>query len=421
VSKLKKYASVLGDHLNDGTASVFRNGNFLMLAASRFLTSTAILMQSVAIGWQIYAQTGKASYLGYVGLAQFLPFFLFILWSGQVADRHNRRNVLLGCNSAYLAGSLVLLAYTVHGGGSVVPVFAILVLLGSSRAFAMPASQAILRNVVDTSQFRQGLAVFSGAFHVAVVTGPVLGGFLYLAGPKVVHATVSDCLMLSIAMLAMVKTRQTTEGRSPISWRNALEGFRFVRSKPILLGAISLDLFAVLFGGATAMLPAIARDVLHTDSSALGMLRAAPAVGAAVMTGLLAAFPLRRRVGAWMFGGVILFGIATIVFGLSHSLWISLAALFALGSGDMLSVYVRQFLVQGGTPDEVRGRVSAVSAVCVGASNELGEFESGITAGWFGVVPSVLLGGLATLAVAGAWMWLFPNLRSMNRFPSESK
>ena len=185
------------------------------------------------------------------------------------------------------------------------------------------------------------------------------------------------------------------------SWQDAFEGFRFVRSRPILLGAISLDLFAVLFGGATALLPAVARDVLHADASALGLLRAAPAVGAAVMSLILIRHPLKRRVGPWMFAGVALFGAATIVFGLSHSLWLSLSALFLLGFGDMLSVYVRQFLIQSGTPDAVRGRVSAVSAVCIGASNELGEFESGVTAGWFGVVPSVVAGGIATLAVTG--------------------
>lgn len=394
--------------------------NFLLLLGSRFLTATAVTMQSVAIGWQIYAQTGKVAYLGYVGLAQFLPFIFFILWSGQVADRWDRRWILIVCNSAYLLGSLGLLAYTLSGIRSVAPVFAALALLGSARAFSMPASQAILRNVVHDSQLSRALPIVTGTFHTAVVVGPMLGGFLYLGGGAVTHATVSACLFTSILALTMVRTRQKRGPVAPMSLRNAWEGFRFVGSRPLLMGAMSLDLFAVLFGGATAMLPAIARDVLHADSSAMGMLRAAPAVGSAVMSLLLARRPLRRHVGPWMFGGVALFGLATIGLGLSHYFWLSLAALFLLGFGDMLSVFVRQYLVQSGTPDAVRGRVSAVSSVCIGASNELGEFESGISAGWFGLVPSIVLGGIATLAITGIWMRFFPVLRKMDRFPEAS-
>jgi MFS family permease len=404
-------------HAAGSLGALFRNRDFTLLAASRFLSSTAMHMQSVAIGWQIYAQTGKVSYLGYVGLAQFLPFFIFILWSGQVADRHDRRKILIACNAAYLIGSLALLAYSLSGIPSVAPVFAILAVLGSARAFAMPASQAMIRNVVDDSQLGRALPVFTGIFHVAVVAGPMLGGFLYLTGPASTHATVSASLLAATAMLSLVRTRQKLEPPSPMTWHGTLEGFRFVRSKPILLGAMSLDLFAVLFGGVTAMLPAIAHDILHADASALGMLRAAPAVGAVFLSLILARHPLRRKVGAWMFTGVALFGVATIGVGLSGRLWLSLAALFVLGFGDMLSVYVRQYLVQSGTPDAVRGRVSAVSAVCIGASNELGEFESGIAAGWLGLVPSLIAGGAATLAITVAWMFLFPVLRKMDRFP----
>ena len=404
-----------------GAETAFPNRNFLFLIASRFLSATAILMQSVAIGWQIYAQTGKVAYLGYIGLAQFAPFFIFILWSGQVADRHERRKILIACNSAYLIGSLALLAYTVWGGRSVAPVFAILALLGTSRAFSMPAGQAMLRNVVPDSQLRRAIPIATGTFHVAVVAGPMLGGFLYLAGPAVVHATVSLCLLLAILMMVLVRTRQVRGPNGPITLRSSLEGFRYVTSKPVLMGAISLDLFAGLFGGATAMLPAMARDVLHADSPTLGLLRAAPAAGAAVMSILLARFPLRRRVGAWMFAGVAVFGLATIAFGLSKVVWLSLAALFLLGVGDMLSVFVRQYLIQGGTPDAVRGRVSAVSSVCIGATNELGEFESGLTAGWMGLVPSVAAGGVAALVITGAWMLLFPVLRKMDAFPPEAR
>lgn len=399
---------------------VLRNPDFLFLVASRFLSATAILMQSVAVGWQIYDQTGNVSYLGYVGLAQFLPFFVFILWSGQVADRFDRRKILIACNTAYALGSLTLFAYSVYGGRSVAPVFAVLALLGTSRAFAMPASQAMLRNVVEDSQLSRALPIYTGIFHVAVIAGPMLGGFIYLTGPAATHLTVSASLLVSTLLLSYVRTRQRLEPRSPMTWRSTLEGFRFVRSRPVLLGAISLDLFAVLLGGATALLPAVARDLLHADAFAMGMLRAAPAAGSGVMSLVLARFPLRRRVGAWMFAGVALFGVATIGFGLARSLPAALAALFLMGFGDMLSVYVRQYLVQSGTPDAVRGRVSAVSAVCIGASNELGEFESGLTAGWIGLVPSMVAGGCATLAVTAAWMGLFPVLRKMDRFPAPS-
>ncbi len=400
---------------------VYRDANFLCLALSRFLSATAILMQSVAIGWQIYAQTGKVSYLGYVGLAQFLPFFLFILWSGQVADRQDRRKILIGCNIAYLIGSLSLFAYSLSGGRSVGPIFAVLVLLGTSRAFAMPASQALLRNVVDASQLDRALPIYTGLFHVAVVAGPLLGGFLYLAGAPVTHLTVTLCLLSATVMLSFVKTRQVREPRMPVTWRNTLEGFRFVGAKPMLLGAISLDLFAVLLGGATAMLPAVARDILHAGPFAMGMLRAAPAVGSTLASLYLARYPLRRHIGRWLFGGAALFGMATIAFGLSRSIWLSLGCLVLLGLGDMLGVYVRQYLIQSGTPDSVRGRVSAVSAVCIGASNELGEFESGVTAGWLGVSRSIVVGGVATLIVISAWMARFPILRNMDRFPAPEK
>lgn len=399
------------------TMGVLADGNFVRFAASRFLSTTAILMQSVAVGWQLYDHTHKVTDLGFVGLAQFLPFLLFILPSGQVADRFQRHRILLVCNLAYLAGSLLLLWLTLQGLGSVFPVFAVLALLGTSRAFSMPANQAILRNLVDDAQFQRAVAFNSTAFHVAVVVGPVLGGLLYRFGAITVHGTVSTCLVLATLLLATVKSRQAKQERSPVSLSNALEGFRFVRSRPVILGAISLDLFAVLFGGATAMLPAMARDVLHAGPEALGLLRAAPAAGAAVLTVVLAFFPLKRRVGLWMFGGVALFGVSTIGFGLSHSLPLSLACLFFLGVGDMVSVYIRHILVQAKTPDAVRGRVSAVSAVFIGASNELGEFESGMAAGALGLVRSVVLGGVATLVVTGLWMRLFPDLTRMDGFP----
>jgi MFS family permease len=297
------------------------------------------------------------------------------------------------------------------------PVFAVLVLFGSARAFMMPASQAVLRNLVPTKDFSQAVALSSSTFHVAVITGPVLGGLLYAAGPATVYLTAS--LLLALAVLLMGVTRGTSQALNtkPASWHTVLEGLRFVWSRPIVLGAISLDLFAVLFGGATALLPAYAHDVLHAGPAGLGLLRTAPGAGAAICSVLLAFVPIRRRVGAWMFGGVAVFGAATLVLGLTTSMTVALVALFLLGAGDMVSVYIRHLLVQYETPDEIRGRVSAVNSVFIGASNELGEFESGVTAGWFGLVRAILLGGAATLAVTGIWTVLFPVLSKMDRFP----
>jgi predicted MFS family arabinose efflux permease len=293
----------------------------------------------------------------------------------------------------------------------------VLVLFGSARAFMMPASQAVLRNLVPDKDFGQAVALASSTFHVAVIAGPVLGGLLYAFGPTTVYMI--SAALLALATLLMASTRSAPQVRStaPASWHTLLEGLRFVRSRPIVLGAISLDLFAVLFGGATALLPAYAHDVLHAGPTALGWLRTAPGAGAALCSIALAFFPLRRRVGAWMFGGVAVFGAATLVLGFTNNFIVALAALFLLGAGDMVSVYVRHLLVQYETPDDIRGRVSAVNAVFIGASNELGEFESGVTAGWFGLVRAIVLGGAATLAVTGLWAVLFPVLSKMDRFP----
>jgi MFS family permease len=307
--------------------------------------------------------------------------------------------------------------FTLSGSHVVWPVFAILVLYGSARAFMMPASQAVLRNLVATQDFSQAVALSSSTFHVAVIAGPVLGGLLYVFGPNVVYTVSSVLLALSVLLMAGTKSAPQVMNKAPVSWHTLLEGLRFVWSRPIVLGAISLDLFAVLFGGATALLPAYAHDVLAAGPTGLGLLRTAPGAGAALCSILLAFFPIRRRVGAWMFGGVALFGAATVTMGLTSTFGIALAALFLLGAGDMVSVYVRHLLVQYETPDEIRGRVSAVNSVFIGASNELGEFESGLTASWFGLVRAILVGGVATLVVTGTWMKLFPVLSRMDRFP----
>jgi MFS family permease len=404
-----------------GGFAVLRNRNFSHYLSARVLGTLAVQMQSVAIGWQVYEITGNLFDLGLIGLAQFAPFLALILIAGHAADRYNRRNIIAFCMGAQLLCSLLLLGFTLSGSHVVWPVFAILVLFGSARAFMMPATQAILKNMVPQESFSQAVALSSSASHVAIIAGPVLGGLLYLAGPRVVYFTSAALLLLSVTLMSRTRSAPQAVNTAPASWHTVLEGLRFVRSRPIVLGAISLDLFAVLFGGATALLPAYARDVLHAGPTGLGLLRTAPGAGAALCSVVLALMPIRRHVGAFMFGGVAVFGLATLVMGATSSFAIALIALFLLGAGDMVSVYIRHLLVQFETPDEIRGRVSAVNSVFIGASNELGEFESGLTAGWFGLVRAILLGGAATLAVTGIWALRFPVLSRMDRFPHHAK
>jgi MFS family permease len=400
-----------------GRLGVLRNRNLSFYLSARFLGTLAVQMQSVAVGWQVYQITHSLFDLGLIGLAQFAPFLVLILWAGHVADTHNRRTIVLLCMATQLLCSLLLMLFTLSGSTVVWPVYAVLVLYGSARAFMMPAQQAVLRNLVSTREFSQAVALSSSNMQVAIILGPVLGGLLYVFGPNVVYAVSSTLLALSVLLMKGTQSAPQARNKAPVSWHTLLEGLRFVRSRPIVLGAISLDLFAVLFGGATALLPAYAHDVLQAGPTSLGLLRTAPGAGAALCSIALAFWPITRRVGAWMFGGVALFGAATVTMGLSHSFGIALVALFLLGIGDMVSVYIRHLLVQYETPDEIRGRVSAVNAVFIGASNELGEFESGLTASWFGLVRAILLGGVATLVVTGTWMKLFPVLSRMDRFP----
>ena len=401
--------------------SILRHRNFACYLSARVLGTVAVQMQSVAIGWQVYQITGSLFDLGLIGLAQFAPFLVLILPAGHVADRYNRRNIIAWCLAAQLACALALLAFTLSNISIVWPVFAVLVLFGSARAFMMPATQAVLVNMVPTQHFSRAVALSSSSSHVAIILGPTLGGLLYYFGPKVVYLISSALLVLSVLLMRATTPAPQVVQRAPVSWHTLLEGLRFVWSKPIVLGAISLDLFAVLFGGATALLPALAHDVLHIGPSGLGLLRTAPGAGAALCSIALAIFPITRRVGAWMFGGVAVFGLGTLVLGSTSYFPLALAALFLMGAGDMVSVYIRHLLVQFETPDEIRGRVSAVNAVFIGASNELGEFESGLTAGWFGLVRAVLFGGAATLAVTGIWAVLFPVLSRMDRFPHHEK
>lgn len=399
---------------------VLKYRNFRLYLAARVLGTIGVQMQSVAIGWQVYAMTGDVFDLGLIGLAQFAPFLLLILIAGHVADRFNRRNIILVCFGVQLLCSALLFAYTMTGLHAVWPVFAVLAVYGSARAFMMPATQAILIHLVPAESFSKAVALSSSSFQVAVILGPTIGGLLYLAGPKAVYGIVAALLVTSVLLMSGTRVDGQVDQPRAATWHTVLEGLRFVWSKPLVLGAMSLDLFAVLFGGATALLPAYANDVLHAGPIALGLLRTSTGIGAALTSVALAFFPITRRVGRWMFGGVALFGLGTVVLGMSDNLVLAMICLLLMGAGDMVSVYIRHILVQFATPDAIRGRVSAVNAVFIGASNELGEFESGITAGWFGLVRALVLGGVATLAVTGIWARLFPILSGMDRFPTRA-
>ena len=397
---------------------VLQERPFRLFLAARLLGNIATQVQSVAIGWQVYDLTGDVLDLGFIGLAQFAPFVALVLFAGQVADRYDRRLIITLCHALVCLCGLLLLAFTLLGATKVWPVFAVLVLLGSARAFLMPAGQAIVINLVPAESFHRAVALNSSTFHLAVVLGPVLGGVLYLAGPAVAYGVGTVLLAISVVLLARMRVEhRPPASQEATSWHALFDGLRYVWSRNLVLGAISLDLFAVLFGGASALLPAYARDILDIGPIGLGLLRTAPAAGAAITAAALAMYPISSHVGRWMFGGVAVFGLATIVFGAATDPVLSFVALAVTGAADMVSVYVRHILVQVATPDAIRGRVSAVNAVFIGASNELGEFESGLTAKWFGLVRSVIIGGIATLVVTAAWMSLFPSLRKVHHFP----
>ena len=391
---------------------------FVRFLSARLAVSIAVQMQTVAVGWQIYSITRDPLDLGLIGLSQFLPFVLLVLPAGHVADRRNRARILSLCFSLELLCAILLLAFTLSGLAVAWPVFAVMVIFGIARAFSMPAGQALLPNLVPPELFARAVAVNSSTWQVSTIAGPAIGGLVYLLGPHVVYGTVAVLLAGAVVLMIGLRAPPPALTDEPDSWHTLLEGLRFVWQRKIILGAVSLDLFAVLFGGATALLPAYAHDVLHVGPDGLGWLRAAPGVGAAVIAFAIAWRPIRRRVGAAMFLGVAVFGVATVVFGISESFWISIAALTVLGAADMVSVYIRHMLVQLETPDAIRGRVSAVNAVFIGASNELGEFESGVTAAWWGLKPAVVVGGIASVAIAGLWTRLFPALRRMDELPA---
>jgi MFS family permease len=406
----------LNSALPTGGFAVLRNRDFTLYLASRFFGSIATQMIIMAVGWQVYHITGRVLDLGLIGLSQFLPFLCLVLFSGHVADQFDRRIIILICHCVYGLCAVTLLGFARAEIITTLPIFGVLAAFGITRAFQVPAAQSFVPTIVPMERLRNALAINSSANQVAAITGPSIGGIIYAiaetrlghnSGASVVYGAAAGLLIAAVVMIALVRKRRLPSARSALSWATLLEGVRFVWHRKTVLGAISLDLFAVLFGGATALLPAYTRDVLHAGPEVFGYLRAAPGVGAGLTAAFLAFRPVTHQVGRVMFCGVAAFGIATVVLGLSHWFWLAMGALVILGVGDMISVFVRSLLVQLETPDVIRGRVSAVNSVFIGASNELGEFESGTTAAWFGLVPAIVVGGVATLVITVLWARAF--------------
>jgi MFS family permease len=395
--------------------ALFRHRPFVLYFLARTLSEFAHQIAAVAIGWQIYALTQSAFALGLVGLAQFLPTAAFIFIAGHAADRFDRKRIVQACQIVAGLAAAFLAFGSSAGWLTVSEIFVAVAVFGAATAFDSPASAALLPAVAPQGMLQKATATATAAFQVASISGPALGGFAYVLGAPAPYTLMATLWLLAATLTgAMALSRPDTKPEPP-TFRDLFTGVGFVRRNPPLLGAISLDLFAVLFGGATALLPIYARDILHTGPWGLGVLRAAPALGALTMAVVLAHTTVNRHTGLRMFQAVIVFGVATVIFALSRSLALSVAALVVLGAADTISMVIRIALVQLSTPDEMRGRVGAVNYLFVNTSYQLGEFESGVTAALFGTVPAVVLGGLGTIAVALLWMRLFPALRKIER------
>jgi MFS family permease len=394
--------------------AAFTHPAFVLFQIARFLIVVAVEMQAVAVGWQVYEITKSPLDLGYVGLAQFLPGILLFPVSGHASDRFQRRHVLSVCYAGFAVCFALLLALAQRSVHSVTSIYVVLILLGIVRSFNGTASRSILPQLVPEEHFPNAVAWNATTFQAATILGPSFGGILYamFRGPSVVYAAATLTAIGALISTFRIKPELTARRREPMTFKTAFAGLRYIWREKLILGAISLDLFAVLLGGAVALLPVYAREILHTGPWGLGLLRTAPGVGAAVMAVALAHRPLRGRSGPTLLWSVAGFGVFTIIFGVSRSLVLSLIALFLLGASDMISVIIRATLVQLGTPDAMRGRVTAVDMIFIGASNEFGQFESGLTAQWFGTVPAVVLGGIGTLVVIAIWAWRFPELRN---------
>jgi MFS family permease len=414
--------------------SAFKSRDFRLYQTARLMVILGAESQSVAVAWQVYAITHSALDLGYTGLALFLPGVFVMLAAGHAADRYDRRKIILLCYTLQACCTAVLLwlsmSATALRGGRIWPIYAVLVGIGLGRAFSGPAASAMLPSLVPKEHFVNAVTWGATIYQIANMSGPAVGGILFTLplagavaawnGAPVVYAFTLLMLLGFLVLVSMIRTKMVMTEKKAFSMKTVLAGLEYVWRAKLLLGSISLDLFAVLLGGATALLPIFATDILHAGPRGLGLLRAMPSVGALVVSLTMVVKPIKRRAGATMLVCVGIFGAATVLFGLSKSIWLSAAALVIVGASDMVSVVVRSSLLQLATPPEMRGRVSAVNWLFIGASNEFGEFESGVTAQWWGAVKAVVIGGIASIVVTASAAGLFPQLRGADALTSES-
>jgi MFS family permease len=413
----------------------FASRDFTRYQLARVMAILGAEAQSVAVAWQVYSITHRALDLGFTGLALFLPGLLFLLPAGHVADRFDRRQIILVCYGLQVVATTALLLFTragLHGAHGVYPIYGVLFFMGTARAFSGPASSALIPHLVPEAHFVNAVTWGGAIWQFSNITGPALGGLLFtlplthwvpdtqLQGAGIVYVFTLASLGWFLVLVASLHARPGRMEHRAASLKVVLAGFHYLRRSPMLLGASSLDLFVVMLGGATALMPIFAQDILHQGPEGLGMLRAAPAAGALTMSLLMARFPFRRKAGLRLFVCVAIYGAATVVFGISRSVWLSLVALAFAGAADTISVIIRGSLLQLATPPQMRGRVSAVNSLFIGASNELGEFESGLTAQWWGAVRATIVGGVGALAVAGLWAAMFPGLRRVDELSAES-
>ena len=398
-----------------GAGDLLTQRSFLLFLLSRSLSRFSSLIGIVAFGWQVYDLTDSAFALGMIGLVGFIPAALLVFVAGNAADRYERKRILQVCQFAEAATSLMLAWGAYAGWLTVTDIFIAVLVLGTTAAFENPATAALLPQVVPQGAVQRATALSSGSAQLATITGPALGGIAYAISPALPYAMMVAFWLIAAICAGALKLVQAAAPKGTATPGDLFAGIRFIRDNPAILGTLSLDLFAVLFGGVVALLPIYARDILQTGPWGLGVLRAAPAVGALLTTAILARQPIERRVGMRMFQAVIIFGLATIAFSVSHWMWLSLLSLAVLGAADTVSVVIRFSLVQLATPDNMRGRVGAVNFLFINASNQLGQFESGVTAALLGTVPAAVFGGVATVAVALLWMKLFPTLRHVEK------
>ncbi|MFC4969075.1 MFS transporter [Paenibacillus sp. GCM10023248] len=407
-------------HLISSSSSIHQIPYYKNYWISRMLSSIAFQMLSVAIGWQMYELTHDAFSLGLVGLAQFLPMVLLTLVVGHFADRYDRRFIVFLCQIVEAGMALLLLLGSLTDSLGQHHILLMAAVLGACRAFEGPSSSALLPQLVPKEFLQQAISWNTSVGQLSQILGPSMGGLLYWAGSIFVYTAASLALLTAGILTFFIRSRPIVRKSEPVTLRSLFSGIMFVYRKPVILGTISLDLFAVLLGGATALLPIFAQDILHTGPWGLGLMRTSPAIGALIMSIVLVYYPLKKAVGYILFAALAVFGLATMLFAVSTHLFVSLVALFLIGASDVISVIIRSSLVQLQTPDEMRGRVNAVNSLFIGTSNQLGEFESGTLAGFIGAVPAAFIGGLGTLAIAGLWMFLFPSLRKMRTLSEQS-